>query len=193
MGINSKHCIGFISIDCGIDEGSDYADDHTGLLYNSDAKFIDTGINGKISSEFMSEDLGRRLITVRSFPEGAKNCYTLRPAQGKNNNYLIRVASFYGNYDSKNQTPQFDLHLGVEKWETVNFTDAEPIFWREIIHVPKTDDIYVCLVNTGSGTPFISLIELRSLNDSTYITESGSLELFTRVDVGSTTNQTIIR
>lgn len=131
------------------------------------------------------------LETLRSFPEGAKNCYTLKPTQGKNNNYLIRVLFLYGNYDSKNQTPQFDLHLGVEKWTTVNFTDEEPIFWTEIIHVPKTDDIYVCLVNTGSGTPFISLLELRPLNKSTYVTESGSLELFARLDFGLTTNQII--
>ena len=97
----------------------------------------------------------------------------------------------YGNYDSKNQLPEFKLHLGVEEWDTVNLTDAGTVYRREIIHVPKTDDIYVCLVNTGSGTPFISLLELRPLNDSTYITESGSLELVTRVDVGSTTNQVV--
>ncbi|XP_034696437.1 senescence-induced receptor-like serine/threonine-protein kinase [Vitis riparia] len=182
---------GFISIDCGIAEGSDYKDNTTGLLYTSDAKFIDTGINGKISSKFRSATLIPQLTNVRSFPEGAKNCYTLRPKHGKNNNYLIRAFFMYGNYDSKDQPPEFKLHLGVEEWDTVNFTHSDKIVRREIIHVPKTDDIYVCLANTGSGTPFISALELRPLDSSTYTTESGSLELFARVDVGTKTNETV--
>lgn len=189
--MDSKYCVGFISIDCGIAEGSDYKDNTTGLLYTSDAKFIDTGINGKISSKFTSATLIPQLTNVRSFPEGAKNCYTLRPKNGKNNNYLIRAFFMYGNYDSKDQPPEFKLHLGVEEWDTVNITHSDKIVRREIIHVPKTDDIYVCLANTGSGTPFISALELRPLDNSTYTTESGSLELFTRVDVGSTTNETV--
>ncbi|KAJ9692162.1 hypothetical protein PVL29_011302 [Vitis rotundifolia] len=189
--MDSKYCVGFISIDCGIAEGSDYKDKTTGLLYTSDAKFIDTGINGKISSKFMFATLIPQLTNVRSFPEGAKNCYTLSPKHGKNNNYLIRAFFMYGNYDSKDQPPEFKLHLGVEEWGTVKFTHSDKIVRREIIHVPKTDDIYVCLANTGSGTPFISALELRPLDNSTYTTESGSLKLFTRVDVGSKTSETV--
>lgn len=97
----------------------------------------------------------------------------------------------YGNYDSKNQLPQFKLHLGVEDWVIVNFTSSDHIVKKEIIHSPKTDYIYVCLVKTGSGTPFISTLELRPLDNSAYSTESGSLELFTRRDIGSVTNQTV--
>ncbi|KAK7817685.1 putative lrr receptor-like serine/threonine-protein kinase [Quercus suber] len=33
----------------------------------------------------------------------------------------------------------------------------------DIIHVPLSDTIFVCLINTGSGIPFISALELRPL------------------------------
>ena len=125
-------------------------------------------------------------MNVRSFPEGARNCYTLEPEKGKGNNYLIRAVFMYGNYDSKNQLPVFKLHLGVDEWDTINFNNSSQTVRKEIIHVPKTDYIDVCLVNNGSGTPFISALELRPLGNSSYNkTESGSLLLFNRWDIGS--------
>ncbi|KAJ4717965.1 protein kinase family protein [Melia azedarach] len=51
--------------------------------------------------------------------------------------------------------------------------------------------MYICLANTGSGTPFISALELRALKNSSYSTQSGSLLLFFRLDIGSITNETI--
>lgn len=95
----------------------------------------------------------------------------------------------YGNYDSRNQFPLiFKLYLGVDEWVTVNITDSSSSFRREIIHVPTTNDIDVCLVNVGLGTPFISVLEIRPLNDSIYTTspsEPGSLVLFNRWDFGT--------
>ena len=63
------------------------------------------------------------------------------------------------------QPPEFKLHLGVEEWNSVILNKSYQMVWKEIIHVPirKTDDIYVCLVSTGSGIPFISAIELSLL------------------------------
>lgn len=94
----------------------------------------------------------------------------------------------YGNYDTNGQPPEFDLYLGVDRWNSVKLEDASSIITMEVIHVPSSDYIYVCLVNTGSGTPFISALELRLLNNNTYVTKSGSLELYNRVDFGSTKN-----
>ncbi|XP_034696322.1 senescence-induced receptor-like serine/threonine-protein kinase [Vitis riparia] len=92
----------------------------------------------------------------------------------------------YGNYDSKNQPPIFKLYLGVDEWDTVNITKASDIIRMEIIHIPITDYIDVCLVNAGSGTPFISVLELRQLNDLIYSpTELGSLLLYNRWDFGT--------
>lgn len=97
----------------------------------------------------------------------------------------------YGNYDNQDKLPQFDLYVEVNMWDSVKFDNASHIVIKEIIHVPLLDNIYVCLVNIGSGTPFISALELRHFHDSTYKTESGSLALYQRLDFGSTDNQIV--
>ncbi|RVX17065.1 putative leucine-rich repeat receptor-like protein kinase [Vitis vinifera] len=174
---------GFISIDCGIAPGSNYIDDKLQIPYISDEEFIDTGVNYKVSKDYSDEDALKQFMNVRSFPEGNKNCYTLRPEGGKGNKYLIRARFMYGNYDSNNHLPKFKLYLGTDEWVTVNIEDASAYIREEIIHVPTTDDIYVCLVNIGGGTPFISTLELRPLNNSIYDqSEQGSLLLFNRWD-----------
>ncbi|VVB00521.1 unnamed protein product [Arabis nemorensis] len=52
---------------------------------------------------------------------------------------------------------------------------------HEIIHVLTQERLQVCLVKTGPTTPFISSLELRPLKNNTYVTQSGSLNLFARV------------
>ncbi|KAA8536745.1 hypothetical protein F0562_029223 [Nyssa sinensis] len=182
---------GFISIDCGIPENSNYADEETGIYYSSDAGFIDSGESKIISPEFRTYSPARQFLNVKSFPEGKRNCYTLRPAHVTGNTYLVRAWFMYGNYDLKNQTSQFGLYIGVDFWDNVTVEDSMSYQWKEIIHVPSKDYINVCLVNIGLGTPFITALELRPLNKSMYETQSGSLNLFTRYDMGSTTNQLI--
>lgn len=152
---------------------------------------MDTGIPKSILPEFQNNFLERQFHNVRSFPEGTKNCYTLNPAQGKNNKYLIRASFMYGNYDSKGNVPQFDLYLGVNIWDTIKLDNLSSTVTTEIIHYSLTDQIHVCLVNKGLGTPFISSLELRFLRNATYETQSlsESLVLLRRYDFGSTTNQ----
>ncbi|KAF7115916.1 hypothetical protein RHSIM_RhsimUnG0045800 [Rhododendron simsii] len=127
-----------------------------------------------------------RLSDVRSFPQGIRNCYTL--PQEKGNKCLIRALFMYGNYDLKNQPPEFALYLDGDQWHTVRFDDASHVVRVEIIHnIPATTAyIHVCLVDIGRGTPFISALELRQLNNSIYQTQSGSLKLFSRLDFGLT-------
>ncbi|XP_031268890.1 putative leucine-rich repeat receptor-like protein kinase At2g19210 [Pistacia vera] len=185
--IHAQDQSGFISIDCGLPEGSDYTDDVTGIKYTSDKNFTDTGISWNITSS-------RKTISdVRSFPEGNKNCYTLNPAQGKNGKYLIRARFMYGNYDCLASVPRFDLYIGANHWETISLENASSILTTEIIHAPSTDYIFVCLINKGLGVPFISALELRPLNSSLYETESPteSLVLLGRYDFGPTTNQPV--
>ncbi|KAF3450652.1 hypothetical protein FNV43_RR06741 [Rhamnella rubrinervis] len=172
----------FISIDCGA--SSDYTDETTGIVYTTDDNYVDTGVGKSISPEFKTRFLDQKYSNLRSFPDEAKNCYTLRPSQGKNHTYLIRASFMYGNYDGKSQFPEFDLYLGVNKWNTVKLTGASNITTFEIIHVIQSSYLHVCLVNTDSGTPFISLLELRPINDNSYAARSGSLELFARLDCG---------
>ncbi|KAI4329189.1 hypothetical protein L6164_021481 [Bauhinia variegata] len=181
----------FISIDCGLSEESGYTDNKTQIHYTSDAEFIDTGTNKNISDKFISETLHRTFTKVRSFPEGKRNCYTLRPPEGKDTIYLIRAYFMYGNYDNLDRQPQFDLYVGVNSWDTVKFENATHVVMKEILHVPSMDDVYVCLLNTDMGTPFISALELRHFHNSSYRTQSGSLALYKRLDIGSTTNEIV--
>ncbi|KAK6914801.1 Malectin-like domain [Dillenia turbinata] len=183
-------CGGFISIDCGIDEGSDYDDKTTGLRYTSDTLYINTGANGNVSPKFSSSRLSQQLSTVRSFPEGVRNCYTLFPINN-GDKYLIRASFMYGNYDNKNQTPEFSVHIDANEWGIVTFARASTVIVGELIYAASTHYVDVCLVNTGLGTPFISTLELRPLNGSIYQIQSGSLGLFARADTGSISNQTI--
>ena len=124
---------------------------------------------------------------LRSFPQGRKNCYSLRPKQGKNVNYLITAFFMYGNYDGKNHSPVFDLYIGVNRWTQVRPPPKGNIF-KDVIHVPTTDSIDVCLLDTNSGTPFISSLQIRPLrDDSIYKTKPGyQLILLQRLDYGAT-------
>ncbi|KAJ1420260.1 Serine/threonine-protein kinase, active site [Sesbania bispinosa] len=154
---------------------------------HSDAKFVDTGVSRRVSPQ-IRVILKQQLRYVRSFPSGVRNCYRINVAMAPK--YLIRASFYYGNYDDLNQAPQFDLHLGPNIWDTVKFSNASLVLYREIIHTPSQNYIHPCLVNTGTGIPFISAIELRILNDKTYNTDTitGSLALLGRYDIGSITN-----
>ncbi|KAG5523688.1 hypothetical protein RHGRI_030613 [Rhododendron griersonianum] len=183
-------CKSFISIDCGIPEGSDYKNPETTISYTSDAGYTDAGTNYNISSAYYTSD-NSVLSDLRSFPQGIRNCYTL--PQDKGNKCLIRAIFMYGNYDSKNQPPQFALYVDGDKWHTVRFDDASDVVRVEIIHnIPAmTAYIHFCLVDIGHGTPFISALELRQLNNSMYHTQSGSLKRITRRDFGLTADEIV--
>ena len=135
------------------------------------------------------EIIRQQLFYVRSFPSGVRNCYNISVTSGTK--YLIRASFYYGNYDNLNVLPQFDLHFGPNVWDTVNFPNASFTTIKEIIYTPSLDYIQPCLVKTGKGTPFISAIELRTLNKTAYGKYSAKsvLSLFKRCDLGSTTNR----
>ncbi|KAH7866961.1 hypothetical protein Vadar_027194 [Vaccinium darrowii] len=189
---------GFISIDCGMPEGytareTYYSSDADFVTegytagetyYSSDADFVNTGINSNISAEYKTGTLDPRLVSLRSFPQGNRTCYTLRPAQGKNNTYLIRASFLYGNYDGQKNPPKFDLYIGVNLWEKVAMSRMNITVTTEIMYESSTDYIHVCLLNTGAGTPFISALELKHLNGSIYKSESGCMAPIVRNYMG---------
>ncbi|KAI3671614.1 hypothetical protein L1987_87353 [Smallanthus sonchifolius] len=184
---------GFISIDCGIVEGSSYTDNVTNINYVSDADFIDSGEIHTTLPIYDSFSIDTQLTTLRSFPQNTRNCYTLKPTQGKGNRYLIRARFMYGNYDFKGQLPEFDVYLGPDYWDTIRFNSSSEPITMEIIHVLSSDYTHVCLVNTGRGTPFVSAIELRLLVGDMYNqTSFGSLYLFRRLRFGIASG-TVIR
>ncbi|KAJ0933687.1 putative non-specific serine/threonine protein kinase [Helianthus annuus] len=183
---------GYISIDCGSQENFNYVDLDTGISYTSDGSFVNTGINKNISSEYAYPNnlyLPQPLSDLRSFPQGDKNCYTLRPNGGKSSLNLIRATFMYGNYDGENKLPEFDLYLGVHLWLSVKFKNSSDVVTTEIISVALEDTFSVCLVNVGLGVPFISGLELRPLDGSIYKTDTKKfvpLVLFERFDIGYT-------
>ncbi|KAE8767875.1 putative LRR receptor-like serine/threonine-protein kinase [Hordeum vulgare] len=161
---------GFISIDCGISEQSSYMDDATELPYTSDAGFIDAGSNYNVSAEYTNSRGDRQALSLRSFPgpTGRRGCYTLPSFVAGTSKYLVRATFMYGNYDGLNKPPIFDLYLGINFWKTVNISRPDVVHVAEVIAVVPDDSVQVCLVNTGSGTPFISSLELRPLKDTLY-------------------------
>ncbi|XP_072952218.1 probable LRR receptor-like serine/threonine-protein kinase At1g51880 [Typha angustifolia] len=186
---------GFISIDCGAADG--YTDRNTSIPYTTDDQFINTGINYNVASNYINLSLPKQYTTVRSFPDGDRNCYTLKPVT-KGFKYLVRATFMYGNYDGRrsvqsNSQLLFDLHIGVTTLKTMNISDAAHRYTSEIIMVALADLISVCLIKTGSSTPFISSLELRPLKATIYpmVDDSEYLILFGRANLGSTTDMII--
>ncbi|KAF2323508.1 hypothetical protein GH714_035835 [Hevea brasiliensis] len=181
---------GFLSLDCGLPADASYSDPKTSLYYISDASFINSGVTKSISSEFSTNSIDRPLWYVRSFPKGSRNCYNVTTIA--DTKYLIKATFMYGNYDNLNQLPVFDLHIGPNKWVTVQILNASTPLVQEIIYDAPLKYTSVCLANKNSGTPFISILELRPLKNTTYVAQSGALALLNkRLDLGSITNQTV--
>ncbi|XP_042465200.1 putative leucine-rich repeat receptor-like serine/threonine-protein kinase At2g19230 [Zingiber officinale] len=184
----STEALGFLSIDCGIEPGSAYVDPLSNISYVSDVGFIDTGVNRNISVAYVGDVRPLRLRTLRAFPNGIRNCYTIgSPAVAQGSKYLLRAWFLYGNYDGLDGQPlAFELHLGVNYWDRVNVTDSASFYVSETITVAAAGYFSVCLVNTGTGTPFISGIDLRPLKNILYpaANEWRSLVLFNRANMG---------
>ncbi|KAH0688553.1 hypothetical protein KY290_019736 [Solanum tuberosum] len=158
------------------------------VTYTSDEMFINTGVNARLLPKFISNDTEIYLETVRSFPQGKRNCYNLRSSKDKDSKFLVRAFFMYGNYDNKSHVPKFDLHIGTELWDTIQLDNSSHVVTKEIIHVFSTNYTNVCLVNTGNGTPFISALELRRFRNTMYPSEYDiSLELKMRYNFVSGT------
>ncbi|XP_010500450.1 PREDICTED: receptor-like protein kinase At3g21340 [Camelina sativa] len=170
---------GFITLDCGLlPDGSPYTNPSTGLTFTSDSSFIESGKNGRVSKD-SERNFEKAFITLRYFPDGERNCYSLKVTQGTN--YLIRASFLYGNYDGLHTIPNFDLFIGPNKWTTVNFNGSGGGLFEEMIHMSRSSSLHICLVKTGTTTPMISTLELRPLRSDTYISANGSsLQLFFR-------------
>ncbi|XP_022144106.1 LRR receptor-like serine/threonine-protein kinase IOS1 isoform X2 [Momordica charantia] len=177
---------GFISLDCGSPEGTSYTEMTTNINYISDAFYINSGVSESVALAY-GDTNPRQLRNLRSFPQGVRNCYNVSIVKGTK--YLIRASFLYGNYDGLDLLPKFDLYVGSSLWETVNITDKGMDVFKDLIHMTSLNEVHMCLINTGNGVPFISALEFRPLLNITYQRKSGSLSLFSRMDIGSTDNR----
>ncbi|CAF1891079.1 unnamed protein product [Brassica napus] len=168
---------GFISLDCGLPANgrSPYNDTFSRLHFSSDATFIQSGKTGKIQSTLVSRFM-KPYTTLRYFPDGIRNCYNLNV--GKGSKYLIRATFIYGNYDGHDIKPVFDLYLGPNLWATIDLERAVNGTRQDMLHIPTSNSLQICLVKTGETTPLISALELRPMENVSYSTESDSLNLY---------------
>lgn len=157
---------GFITIDCGF-LGTSYVDTTTTLSFIPDVGFTDAGENHNISAAYATPQLPSYFRNVRSFPTGTRNCYTF-PSLTPGNKYLLRASFMYGNYDGKNRLPDFDLYVGVHYWTNVSVPDNAKLLRLAVFVVVPDDFVEVCLINTGRGTPFISVLSLRPVKTTLY-------------------------
>ncbi|KAG8055045.1 hypothetical protein GUJ93_ZPchr0001g31055 [Zizania palustris] len=182
----------FLSIDCGMTNSGSYNDIVTNLTYVSDKGYVEGGENYNIMAQYMKDATNEQEKTLRSFPYGQQNCYTLPSTSGKK--YLIRTTFTYGNYDGLNSSENgswflFRLHIGVNFWTTVNLTNwpSDNTIWKEVITVAPDKSIFICLINFGYGTPFVSSLDMKPLQDSMYpfVNTSVSVNCFSRLRFGS--------
>lgn len=180
ISVNSQD--GFLSIDCGQEKS--YIDTATRLLYVSDSDFVDAGKSYKIPHGMVKLASNEQAYNLRSFPNGTRNCYTLNVA--RDGKYLVRASFMYANYDTLDKIPSFDIYLDANLWKTVNLIESTSHYFYEIIAIASRNQMFVCLVNTGSGTPFISSLELRPFDDVhmySLVLPNQSFTLFKRLNV----------
>ncbi|CAN8321488.1 unnamed protein product [Cochlearia groenlandica] len=170
---------GFITLDCGLlPEGSSYVNPSTGLTFTSDSSFVESGKPSRVDKD-SERNFEKTFLTLRYFPDGERNCYNLKVAQGTK--YLIRASFYYGNYDGFNTFPSFDLFIGPNKWTTVDLNVPPDGKYEEIIHMSKLSSLQICLVKTGTSIPMITTLELRPMRSDIYLSgNSTSLKLFSR-------------
>ncbi|KAG8073738.1 hypothetical protein GUJ93_ZPchr0006g46347 [Zizania palustris] len=115
------------------------------------------------------------LATVRYFPDATarKYCYQLPVVKGSR--YLVRTTYFYGGFDGGAEPPVFDQIVDGTRWSTVNTTDnyrRGMSTYFEMVAQAQGKTISVCLARRAetASSPFISALELVSLEDSMYNT-----------------------
>ncbi|KAJ6778371.1 hypothetical protein OIU74_002214 [Salix koriyanagi] len=153
---------GFLSLDCG---GPANFTDALGLSWTSDVNFI----YGEVANISVANETRKQYTTVRHFPaDSRKYCYRLDVTS--RTRYLLRATFLYGDFDSNNVYPKFDISVGPTHWSTIVISDANTIESIELIFLASSSSISVCLSNATTGKPFISTLEFRQFNGSVYFT-----------------------
>ncbi|CAK9164208.1 unnamed protein product [Ilex paraguariensis] len=172
----------FVSIDCG---ASDVYTDENSIGWRGDNDIIQNGVSRVV---LQNNSISHVMDTLRVFTTRKKNCYSINV--NNSSRVLVRTSFFYGNYDNKSTPPTFDLLFDGNYWDTVE-TLIDDYYYYEIIYVVKGKTINVCVAQTKPDQfPFISALEVRSLDWSMYpyVDSSYALNLNTRNAYGSIAN-----
>ncbi|KAF5475918.1 hypothetical protein F2P56_007673 [Juglans regia] len=186
LDVSSAQMRGFVSFDCG---GQENFTDGLGLQWTPDSHLI----YGETANISVANETRKQYMTLRHFPaDSRKYCYTLNVIS--RTRYLVRATFLYGNFDSNNVYPKFDISLGATPWSTIVISDASTMEVRELIFLASSPTISVCLSNATTGQPFISTLELRQFNGSIYYTafeEQYYLSVSARINFGADTEAPI--
>ncbi|XP_043710968.1 probable LRR receptor-like serine/threonine-protein kinase At1g05700 [Telopea speciosissima] len=175
----------FVSIDCGNSSNSVYTD-KIGIAWSGDDLYIHTGENKVVRKP---NSVSQVLRTLRVFSTRKKNCYSIPFSKGTQ--ALVRASFYYGNYDKKRFPPSFDIQLDGNQWSTV-YTSRKNLVSVEAIYVVRRDNISVCLAQTQPNQfPFISSLEVRSLDPSMYDKVDSNYAMFLARRTAFGTNQSI--
>ncbi|XP_010250887.1 PREDICTED: probable LRR receptor-like serine/threonine-protein kinase At1g67720 isoform X3 [Nelumbo nucifera] len=178
----------FVSIDCG--GISNYTDPSTGLAWISDTGFT---THGKVVKVDTPKDNMLQYQRRRDFPADRKKyCYTLQTTARRR--YLVRATFQYGDSNSEDSYPKFQLYLDSTMWSTITVLDSSRVYVEEIIIRATSTSIHLCLCCATTSSPFISTLELRPLNLSMYATDYEDdffLKVAARVNFGALSKDAI--
>jgi hypothetical protein len=111
------------------------------------------------------------------FTSRKKNCYFISVDKGP---LLVRASFYYGNYDRKLSPPSFDLLIDGNHWTKV-ITSLDKLLYYEVVYVVESDATTICLAQTQPNQfPFISALEVRSLDPKMYSYVDPKYALFVR-------------
>ncbi|OVA03567.1 Malectin-like carbohydrate-binding domain [Macleaya cordata] len=156
----------FVSIDCGSSLSS-YTDKHS-IEWVGDNLYIQNGETHNVTAPTIPGgwDVSHVMSTLRVFTTRKKNCYSIKADKGER--VFVRASFFYGNYDKKSSPPTFNLHVDGNHWARVT-TAIDSLFYYEAVYTVKGNTVSICLAQTQPGQlPFISSLEIRSLDAGVY-------------------------
>lgn len=175
----------FVSIDCG--SSSDSYVDHNSIKWIGDETLIQNGESHVVKD---TSAVSHVLSTLRAFTTRKKNCYAIEAEKGEK--VLLRTIFHYGNYDGKSSPPSFELHADGNYWDTVQLSSDDDVATYEAIYVVKGDYISVCVAQIHPDQyPFISAIEVRSMDSNMYGHVDSEYALLTRQMVAYGSNTSI--
>ncbi|KAJ7975313.1 Leucine-rich repeat receptor-like protein kinase [Quillaja saponaria] len=177
-----------VNIDCG--SNTSHTDEFS-VAWTGDQNYINSGESKVVEYSstvpyYMSETV---MSSLRVFPTLKKNCYTINVDKGEK--VLIRASFVYGNYDSKRSPPTFDLLFDGNFWTKVNTSNLQGVY-HEAIYVTKKNTTIICVAQTLTNQiPFMSALELHSLNYKMYSRVDSNHALYLTHRAAAGANQTI--
>ncbi|XP_026439419.1 probable LRR receptor-like serine/threonine-protein kinase At1g05700 [Papaver somniferum] len=176
----------FLSIDCGSSSLQPYTDERS-VVWVGDNPYTRNGEIHQVNTAppntlpFDSSVMS----TLRAFPTlQKKNCYSIDIDNKDEDNtaverVLVRASFYYGDYDNKANPPTFLLQFNGNNWTQIQ-TSISRIRYKEVVYsLNNGNNINICLAQTQpDNIPFISALEVRSLDSEAYNYVGSTYPLF---------------